>query len=104
MYARRIRNTSSGRAIGFSFTIARNNPPCFAGRPELGTVGQKTSGAALDNGFDQSRLHDVATATGALRWPLKKVIRYRWIRSLNAVDDAREGKFRFHVARLAGLY
>ena len=25
-YARRIRNTSSGQATGFSFTIARNNP------------------------------------------------------------------------------
>src|SRR5206468_7954495 len=27
-YAGRIRNTSSGQAIGFSFTIARNNPHC----------------------------------------------------------------------------
>jgi hypothetical protein len=30
-YAGLIRNTSSGQAIGFSFTIARNNPHCGIG-------------------------------------------------------------------------
>src|SRR5215813_1733438 len=69
--AQRIRNTSSGQATGFSFTIARNSPHSEA---EHVALHRKSKRPGSESRRNASNVHHKPEARGRARTPGRKQI------------------------------